>query len=151
MNAFLDIAKNENYEIVSGYGAIETVLWDDHWRGSAMLYFMGLLRKGGNYYRTVNYSGVMEGQSYGVAKMVLDERGAIQDDPLYTKLKSYFEPEQAIHITQAVSGRCSYFLTLEKQRVIDRAAEHAEFISRLCRRMVFVSPDQLQAIFAAHE
>jgi predicted nucleic acid-binding protein len=88
--------------------------------------------------QTVYYSGCFGSAPFGATPL-----GGDWEDPLYSDLRKVFEPDDAEHIVQAVRANCDYFLTLDRESILDRVEKNEAVVSTLCGRMTFVSPDEL--------
>jgi hypothetical protein len=71
--------------------------------------------------------------------------GPIVDDPLLADLKTIFDPDDAIHIFQAVQSRCDLFLTLDVRTVINRVTNNQQRVAQLCPGLRFGDPHAVEA------
>jgi hypothetical protein len=83
-------------------------------------------------------SGAIGGAPLGATPI-----GGDWTDPLYEQLSSIFDPDDAEHIVHAVREDCDYFLTLDEESILKRARAHTSAVTALCRKLKFVSPQDL--------
>lgn len=138
-NALQAISRSGKFKFVTSQKTLQEILQTQDAKRSAMLQFLFMLLEKVKFH-TVYYSGCVGGAPIGATPINGD-----WEDSLYVNLKGYFDPDDAEHIVQAVRAKCDFFLTLDKDTILDRATAHEEGISRLCGKMAFVSPEQLYA------
>jgi len=72
--------------------------------------------------------------------------GFSQTDPLLIGLEKIFDPDDSEHIFQAVKNDCSYFLTLDRSTILNRAKSKPVDMKRLCPEMQFADPEELLSL-----
>lgn len=91
-------------------------------------------------HQTVEYSA-----AYGDAPIGDAPYGDGWTDPLFTQLRAIFDTDDAHHILDAVRSGCQFFLTLDKNTILDRVAAHRAAVTASCGALQFVAPQQLVA------
>lgn len=66
-----------------------------------------------------------------------------REDFLFTKLKTFFDENDAKHIFQAEKNNLDYFLTLDRKTILKRIGEKSKEFGDLKLKIKFVSPTQL--------
>lgn len=61
-------------------------------------------------------------------------------DPVYDGLRGIFEPPDAHHLFLAVRGGCDFFLTLDRESILDRSSGNEQRIADLCGKTRLVDP-----------
>jgi hypothetical protein len=72
--------------------------------------------------------------------------GYNREDPMMVELQAIFDANDSEHIFQAIRSDCSYFLTLDRRTIIDKAKNNSEVVQRLCPDLDFVDPEELQTL-----
>ena len=72
--------------------------------------------------------------------------GGSRESPLYTFLKTIFDPDDAQHIFQAESNGVQYFLTLDEKTILNRAKANDALLTQRGVRTKFVSPVDVEAL-----
>jgi len=65
------------------------------------------------------------------------------NDPLFDKLRQVFDADDAEHVFQAMKANSDYFLTSDYRTIIERVANRAAEVHRVCGSLKFVDPKQL--------
>ena len=65
------------------------------------------------------------------------------DTNLLRELKEIFDPADAEHVYQAVTGGCRYFVTVDRKTIIDRAVQNKDKIDNMCNGLIFIRPVDL--------
>lgn len=63
-------------------------------------------------------------------------------NPIFEKLETIFDKDDADHIFQAISNDCDYFITLDKKTILSKVDQNEDFIKEFTRLQI-VSPVQL--------
>lgn len=63
-------------------------------------------------------------------------------DPLFSKLKSFFDHDDAEHIFQAEKSEIEYFLTLDRRTIIERIKQNKKEFDSIGIKIKIVSPSE---------
>lgn len=66
--------------------------------------------------------------------------GGSAENPLFTKLKSFFDVDDAEHIFQAEKSELDYFLTLDKKTILNRVKQNQRKFDDIGLKIKIVSP-----------
>jgi len=72
--------------------------------------------------------------------------GFSRESPLYTFLKTIFDPDDAQHIFQAESNGVQYFLTLDERTILNRAKSNNLLLAQNGVKIKFASPVDIDAL-----
>jgi len=64
-------------------------------------------------------------------------------DPLYASLCGIFDRGDAEHVYHAAASGCDYFLTLDQETIMSRAAAESDALGLLCPTLSFRNPEGL--------
>lgn len=69
--------------------------------------------------------------------------GVTREKPLFKLLKDIFDEDDAIHIFQAISNQCDYFLTFDNKTILSRVPKNMERIKLMAPKTQIVKPSEL--------
>jgi hypothetical protein len=84
------------------------------------------------------WSGAVGGSPVGLLGI-----GASWTHPVYEGLREIFDPPDAHHLFLAVRGGCDFFLTLDRETILNRLSGNEVRIADLCGKTELVDPPQL--------
>ena len=141
--AILTICGSE-IELVTSLKMLEEVLRSTDVRQRALLALVATLStKVPSQNLMHSTSGAWGTTAFGAAPF---GGGGVTVDPLLVQLRRIFDSGDAEHVFQAVKNDCTYFLTLDKSTIIERAKHNRTELDRLCPNMKFVSPTELEQL-----
>ena len=141
--AILTICGSE-IELVTSLKMLDEVLRSTDIRQRALLALVATLSvKVPSQDLTHSTSGAWGSTAFGTAPF---GGGGVYVDPLLDQLRGIFDSDDAEHIFQAVKNDCTYFLTLDKSTIIERAKHHRTELDRLCPNLKFVLPTELEQL-----
>ncbi len=74
--------------------------------------------------------------------MALFGGGSITEfNPVYMKLTSIFDDDDAEHILHALMAKCDYFVTFDKKTILNRAAKYHNEVQKLFDTLRLASPE----------
>jgi hypothetical protein len=88
--------------------------------------------------QVVNYGGATGAGPTGVFPT-----GGDWVDPLYEALNQIFDSDDAEHIFHALRANCDYFMTLDRETILNRVSANTTEVKQICDRMEFGSPEDL--------
>lgn len=136
-NAFANLANLGGVKLVTSQKTKQEILGTRNTsRGSILQFLYALIDK--VPLQTVHYSGCIGGAPIGATPI-----GGDWTDPLWAELKTVFDPDDAEHIVHAVRAGCDYFLTLDRETILDRAITNQDIIKKSCGKLLFVSPEEV--------
>ena len=74
---------------------------------------------------------------------------ARREDPLFSDMKAIFDEDDAEHIFQAEKNELDFFLTLDKNTILDRVISKKDKLEELNVKIRFVSPQELAIILTS--
>lgn len=69
--------------------------------------------------------------------------GVTREKPLFKQLKDIFDSDDAMHIFQAISNKCDYFLTYDNKTILSRVKKNMKRIKLIAPNTQIVKPSEL--------
>ena len=135
--AFERLAIIEGIKFVTSAKSREEILRTSNPQKNSVLQFLyALIQK--IPLHIVNY-----GAATGSAPTGATATGGDWIEPIYEELKQIFDSDDAEHIFQALQASCDYFMTLDRETILNRVYANSTEVKRICGKMEFVSPEDL--------
>lgn len=77
--------------------------------------------------------------------------GYSRENPLFKKLKTLFDPDDAEHILHAEKSNIEFFLTLDKETILDRVKNEKEKFDNIGLKIKITSPQELVSMLQNYE